>query len=294
MTKAITTMRRAELVAPQQLSVRRSRLPLGALAKYATVALVLAAYLGPLLFLLNTALKSNEEFFSNPLAIVAAPQFGNFVQAWNEGNFGAYLLNSVIYAIAASSIGTAISVLVGFPASRGYLRFNRLWNALFVVLLFLPNAIITQFQLLLRLNLYDTQLGYIMIMAAAVGIGPLLIRGYCSALPRELDEAAAVDGIGYGRYLLTFVLPLARPAIVTVFILQAIGVWNDIILATILLSDPDKLPVTRGLFAFQGTYSSQWSLLAAATLIVAAPLIAAYVFLQRYLVGGVLGGAVKG
>lgn len=266
----------------------------GTWVKYIAVFFVLVSYLGPLAFLLNTALKSNEEFFANPLAIASEPHFGNFIEAWNEGNFGAYLLNSVLYATTAAAIGTAISVLVGFPAARGYLRFGRLWNGLFVVLLFLPNAIITQFQLLLRLNLYDTQVGYILIMASAVGIGPLLIRGYSFALPRELDEAAAVDGIGYGRYLLTFVVPLARPAIVTVFILQAIGVWNDIILATILLSDPDKLPVTRGLFAFQGTYSSQWSLLAAATLIVAAPLIAAYVFLQRYLVGGVLGGAIKG
>jgi raffinose/stachyose/melibiose transport system permease protein len=100
--------------------------------------------------------------------------------------------------------------------------------------------------------------------------------------------------VTYWRYLFTFVVPLARPAIATVFILQAIGVWNDIILATILLPDASKSPLTLGLFAFQGTYTSQWGLLAAATMIVAAPLVAAYVFLQRYLVSGALGGAVKG
>ena len=78
--------------------------------------------------------------------------------------------------------------------------------------------------------------------------------------------------------------PLIRPVLATVFILQAIGVWNDIILATILLPDQTKFPVTLGLFAFKGTYTSQWSLLASATIIVAAPLLVAYVFLQRYLV----------
>jgi raffinose/stachyose/melibiose transport system permease protein len=87
---------------------------------------------------------------------------------------------------------------------------------------------------------------------------------------------------------------MAKPAIATVFILQAIGVWNDIILATILLTDDSTLPITRGLLNFQGTYTSQFGLLAAATTIVAAPLVVAYVFLQRYLVGGVVGGAVKG
>ena len=84
------------------------------------------------------------------------------------------------------------------------------------------------------------------------------------------------------------------PVLSTVFILQAIGVWNDIILATILFPDQTKWPVTLGLFAFKGTYTSQWSLLSAATLIVAAPLLVAYLFLQRYLVASVVGGAVKG
>jgi raffinose/stachyose/melibiose transport system permease protein len=79
-----------------------------------------------------------------------------------------------------------------------------------------------------------------------------------------------------------------------VFIRQAIGVWNDIILATILFPDQTKWPVTLGLFAFKGTYTSQWSLLSAATMIVAAPLLIAYLFLQRYLVASVVGGAVKG
>jgi raffinose/stachyose/melibiose transport system permease protein len=272
---------------------RRRRVRPSTIVNYALLLFVVVCYLFPLLFLLNTALKSNADFFSDPVGVVTSPQWGNFAQAWVQGNFGAYFLNSVVYTIFAAGIGTAIAVVMGFPVGRGYLRFPRLWNALFVVLLFLPNALITQFQLLLRIGLYNTYVGYILIMAAAVGIGPLLISGYVKSLPRELDEAAAVDGCGYWRYLLTFVVPMAKPAIATVFILQAIGVWNDIILATILLPDQAKSPISLGLYAFQGTYTNDWGLLAAATMIVAAPLVAAYVFLQRYLVGGVV-GSIKG
>jgi raffinose/stachyose/melibiose transport system permease protein len=145
-----------------------------------------------------------------------------------------------------------------------------------------------------RLNLYDSRLGYVLIMASGVGVGPLLITGYLMSVPKEIDEAAALDGIGYLRYVFRFLPALIRPVLATVFILQAIGVWNDIILATILLPDQAKFPVTLGLFAFKGTYVSQWSLLAAATIIVAAPLLIAYLFLQRYLVASVVGGAVKG
>lgn len=281
--------------APRSVPSRRRRptRPVD-LLKYLPVIVILVFYLFPLLFLLNTALKSNEAFAANPIGLVTSPDFLNFGTAWTEGNFGAYLLNSILYTLGAAALGTLVGVLLAFPVSRGYLRGSRFWSFGFVLLLFLPNAIITQFQLLLRLGLYDTQLGYILIMAAGVGVGPILIAGYVRSIPRELDEAAAIDGIGYWRYLWTFVIPLARPAIVTVFILQAIGVWNDIILATILLTDDSKLPITRGLLNFQGTYTSQFGLLAAATTIVAAPLVIAFVFLQRYLVGGVVGGAVKG
>jgi raffinose/stachyose/melibiose transport system permease protein len=283
----------ATAAAPRPPARRRRRLKPTTVVNYALLLLVIVCYLFPLLFLLNTALKSNAAFFADPVGIVTSPQWGNFGQAWVQGSFGAYFLNSVVYTIFAAGLGTFIAVVMGFPVGRGYLRFPRLWNALFVILLFLPNALITQFQLLLRIGLYNTYVGYILIMAAAVGIGPLLISGYVKSLPRELDEAAAVDGSGYWRYLFTFVVPMAKPAIATVFILQAIGVWNDIILATILLPDPAKSPISLGLYAFQGTYTNDWGLLAAATMIVAAPLVAAYVFLQRYLVGGVV-GSIKG
>jgi len=261
---------------------------------YLPVALIMLVYLFPLAFLVNTALKSNGEFFANPVGLTHSLHFANFPLAWRKGDFGGYMLNSVLYTAVAAGVGTLISLLVGFPVARGYVRHPRLWQIVFVAMLFLPNALVTQFQLLLRLNLYDTRIGYILIMASGVGVGPLLVSAYVKSVPVELDEAAAMDGVGYWRYVLRFLPPLLKPVLSTVFILQAIGVWNDIIMATIMLPDQDKSPVTLGLFAFQGTYTSQWSLLAAATIIVAAPLLVAYVFLQRYLVASVVGSAVKG
>ncbi|QDZ16938.1 carbohydrate ABC transporter permease [Humibacter ginsenosidimutans] len=260
---------------------------------YVCAAIVLVVFLFPLLYLVNTALKSNAAFVADPVGIVRDPQWGNFITAWNKGDFGAYILNSVLYTAAGSAIGTLITLVLAFPVSRGYVKGARLWSVLFVLVLFLPNALITQFQLLLRLHLYDNRLGYILMVSVGVGIGPLLFSGFVKSIPRELDEAAAMDGVGYWRYLFTFIFPLARPALATIFILQAVWIWNEIVLATVLLADPSKFPVTVGLYAFKGTYSNQWPLLAAATFIVAAPLIVGYVFIQRYLVNGVL-GSVKG
>lgn len=269
---------------------KRGRTSIGA---WICVALILVVFLFPILYLLNTALKSQGEFVTNPVGIVEDPQWSNFVAAWDQGNFSAYILNSVLYTVAGAGMGTAISLLIGFPVSRGYIRGTKAWTTLFVLVLFLPNALITQFQLLLRLNLYDSRIGYILMVGVGVGIGPLLFSGFAKSIPMELDEAAAIDGVGYWRYLFRFILPLAKPALLTIFILQAVWIWNEIVLATVLLSDPSKFPVTVGLYAFKGAYSNQWPLLAAATFIVAAPLMVGYVFIQKYLVNGVL-GAVKG
>lgn len=269
---------------------RRHRIPIGA---YVCALILLVIFLFPLLYLLNTALKSQAEFVADPVGLVRDPQWGNFVTAWNTGDFGSYILNSVLYTAAGSAIGTLLTLVLAFPVARGYVKGAKYWSVVFVLVLFLPNALITQFQLLLRLGLYDTQLGYILLVGVGVGIGPLLLSGFIKSIPRELDEAAAMDGVGYWRYLFGFIFPLARPALVTVFILQAVWIWNEIILATVLLADPTKFPVTVGLYAFKGTYGNQWPLLAAATFIVAAPLIVGYIFIQRYLVNGVV-GAIKG
>ena len=223
---------------------RRRPVSLGTVVQYLPIAVIMLVYLFPLAFLLNTALKSNAEFFANPNGIAQTFEFGNFPTAWEKGNFGAYMLNSVLYTSVAAFLGTVCSLLLGFPVSRGYLRHTRLWYGLFVAMLFLPNTLVTQFQLLLRLNLYDTQLGYILIMAAGVGVGPLLVSGYVKSIPRELDEAAALDGVGYWRFVFLFLPPMIKPVLTTVFLLQAIGVWNDIILPTILLPDQAKFPAT--------------------------------------------------
>lgn len=272
---------------------RRRPVTAGRVLNYFFAALIMVVYLFPLGFLVNTALKSNAGFFADPAGFARSLEFGNFLTAWRKGQFGAYFVNSVEYTTAAATLSTVVSVLVGYPVSRGYVKYSRLWYGIFVAMLFLPNALMTQFQLVLRLNLYDTALGYILMVASGLGVGPLIITGYVKSVPKEMDEAAAIDGVGYWRFVLRILPPLIKPALATVFIFQAIGAWNDIILATILLPDQSKSPLTLGLFAFQGTHSSQWSLLAAATIIVAAPLVAAYVFLQRFLVGSVV-GAVKG
>jgi raffinose/stachyose/melibiose transport system permease protein len=159
--------------------------------------------------------------------------------------------------------------------------------------LFLPIALIPQFQLLLNLHLYNSQVGYILLFLTNP-VGVLILVAYIRSIPRELDEAAALDGCGYIRYVYRIILPLAKPAIATVAILHAIGIWNDLIVATIYLTNKAYYPVTRGLIVFTGIYGNNWPLLAAAVLMLALPMVILFLFLQRYIISGFTAGSLRG
>lgn len=260
---------------------------------YLILIVVLLVYIFPLLSLVNASLKTPVAFILDPTGLAKTLHWQNYVDAWQKGDFGTTLLNSVLYTVVSSILSTLFSLLLAFPIARSYVRGGRFWYVLFVISLFLPSALIPQFQLIVNIGLYDTQIGYILLNTAILGVGPFLIIGYLRSIPRELDEAAVVDGCGYFRYVLTIVPPLIKPVLVTTFLLHAITVWNDIIGPTIYLANAEYHPVTLGLFAFYGQYGNEWAELSAATLIVAFPLIILYVLLQRYFIEGALGGALK-
>lgn len=273
---------------------RSARRRAATLGSYTAAILALLAYLLPLFYVVNSSLKSQPDFLTSPSSLVTHPHFFNYVTAWREAAFSTLISNSMLYTLVSASAGTVLSLFLAFPIARGYVRFCGLWYRLFLVSLFLPLAITTQFQLLLDLRIQGTRIGYILLMTANFGVGPFLMTNYLRSVPRELDEAAAVDGMGYFRYLVRVVAPVAKPVMITALIFQAIGVWNDIINATIYLSNPSLQPITRGLLNFSGQYSSQVPLLSAAILTAALPLLLVYVFAQRYFVPGALSGSFKG
>lgn len=260
---------------------------------YVLVLLTVALYLFPILYLVNISLKTPIGFIQDPIGITKTFHWQNFVDAWQKGDFGTGLYNSLLYTIVSSIISTVLSLFLAFPIARAYIKYSNFWYVLFVLSLFLPSALIPQFQLIVNMGLYDTQIGFILLQSGAVGLGPFLIIGYLRSIPKELDEAAAVDGCGYYRYLWSVITPLVMPVLVTTFLLHAIAVWNDIIGPTIYLADEQLHPITLGLFAFYGQYGNEWAELSAATLIVAFPLILLYFSLQRYFIEGALGGAFK-
>ncbi len=260
---------------------------------YAVLAAFAAFYVGPILMLVSTALKRLPEFFKDPTGRPPTPTLDNFKSAWDLANFPGYALNSVIYTVVATTLFVVMGVLVAFPIARGYVRGSGALLTLYVVALFLPPALIPQFQLILSLGLYNTRPGYILLFLVNP-IGLIILVNYIKSVPVELDQQAAVDGCGYFRYVFTVLFPLIRPAVATVTVLHAIGIWNELILATIYLTNDDLYPITRGLIVFEGVYGSDWPGLAAAVLMLMLPMLVLFMFLQRYIISGLTAGAVKG
>ncbi len=272
-----------------------SRKPIrwGVIASMAVLLILAAIYIGPLFMLVNASLKTQSAFMRDAASLTTTFHFQNYIDAWNKANFPKYLLNSLLYTFTATAIYIFTAVFVAFPIARNYVKGHKFLLTLFVIALFLPTSLIPLFQLILNLGLYNTQIGYIMLFLVNP-VGIIILVNFIKSIPKELDEAAAMDGCGYFYFVVRIIFPLIKPAVATVVVLHAIGIWNELVLPTIYLTNQEYYPITRGLIVFRGVYGSNWPSLAAATLMLTVPMLIMYLFLQRYIISGLTQGSVKG
>jgi raffinose/stachyose/melibiose transport system permease protein len=223
--------------------------------------------------------------------------FGNFKDAWEQGHFGSYLKSSVIVAVAVVSVAGVFSIMSGY--AFGLMRF-RGQNALFYVFLLglmVPmEAIIVPLYYDFRdLGLTNTYWGLILPqIATSVAFGTFWMRAFFRGVPRSLVEAARIDGASSWFTLWRVLLPLARPAVLTMTVLLFMWTWNEFLLALVMVSDDNLRTAPLGLSFFQGRNTSDLTLMSAGSVIVALPVVIVYVFLQRHFIRGMLAGAVKG
>jgi raffinose/stachyose/melibiose transport system permease protein len=247
----------------------------------------------PIVYLALQSFKSYTGFLQDPTGLPTTWTLSNFSGAWAQGDFGPELINSLIYATIPDAVTLLLGVFLAFPISRGYFRFSNALYAFFVFSGFLPAGLIPLFVEARALHLYNSRLGFLALTSFA-GAGFFFFVGYIKSIPREIDEAAALEGCGYFRFIITIIIPQMRPALAAFAVFGFVASWNNLILPLVMLSDQGLWPVTRGLYGFLSQYSTQWPLIAAATVIVAAPVIVVFILLQRHLVEGVAGGAVAG
>jgi raffinose/stachyose/melibiose transport system permease protein len=221
---------------------------------------------------------------------------GSFDRAWEEGNFGTYLRSSAIVTGSVVAISTVLSILAGY--AFGLMRFRGQTVLFYLTLLGLMvplEAIVVPLYYDLRdFGLTDTYWALILPQAAlSTAFGTFWMRAFFRSVPRSLLEAAQLDGSSSLVTLWKVVLPLARPAVLTMVVLVFMWTWNEFLLALVMVSDESLRTAPLGLAFFQGRNTSDEALLSAGALIVAAPVVIVYLFLQRHFIRGMLSGAVK-
>jgi raffinose/stachyose/melibiose transport system permease protein len=230
------------------------------------------------------------------IVLLALSEAGSFTTAWDDGHFGAYLRSSLIVAASVVAIATALSILAGY--AFGMMRF-RGQQALFYVFLVglmvpLEATIVPLYYDLRDIGLTDTYWALILPQAGvSIAFGTFWMRAFFRSVPRSLVEAARLDGSSTWVTLWRVILPLGRPAVLTMVVLVFMWTWNEFLLALVMVSDESLRTAPLGLAFFQGRNTSDEALLAAGSLIVAAPVVLVYVFLQRHFIRGMLSGAVK-
>lgn len=250
----------------------------------------------PILSILNVAFKSKGEFLLNPTTIVQAPILTNFTTAWNQANMGRAFVNSIILSFFIPMGICILSTFAAFPICRKHFKGADWIRSLFLLSLFLPvtAGLIPKIMMFRALNLMNHLHGLIIAGWAGIALPVLILDGYLKSIPRDLDEAAVIDGCGYLKYIVKVIFPLAKPVMATVLIITTLGAWNDFMGPFIFLTEPSKRPLSTALYMFVGTYSTDYTVMCAGVIIATAPIVISYVLLQRFVIAGVVSGAVKG
>ncbi|MGH2460545.1 MAG: carbohydrate ABC transporter permease [Chloroflexota bacterium] len=266
----------------------------GAVGGYAILLFLLLLYAIPLVFVLFVAVESNNQFNTNAAAFPNPVLLSNFPDAWVQGTFGTYFGNTFLYTFTVVVGTLVIATLAAFPIARRHVRASNGFYLLFLSGLLLPAGIIPQFFVLNALGIYDTRIGYILLWVSQMALPIFIITGFVQGISPELDDAAAMDGCSYLRYVFQVIMPLLQPALAVVGLIVSIHVWNDLIGPVIFLPSNDIKPISAGLFQFYSEFTAQWTLIGAAIVMTASPLILLFLFTQRYIVAGITTGALKG
>lgn len=260
------------------------------------LAVLSLAVLFPFYLVLVTALKDQHRIAENPLGLPTTWHWGVFQKAWHEGHFGSYFMNSVYVVVPTVTAVLGFSLLAAYAFATMRFRGRQLLFAVLLAGLTIPLEIliIPLFYQMLHLHLVDS-LWSLILPQIAVGLpfGVLLLRAFIQDLPRDLMDAGRMDGCGQLRLLLHVVLPLCRPALLSLLVFIFMWTWNQFLLPLIMIQSEGARTLPIGLSYFQGRYITDLPLLMAGVTITFLPVVVVYVFFQRQIIRGVTTGAVR-
>ena len=281
--------------AEQWPRARARRVAAGAVQQIVLIILS-AVMLAPLYFVAVTAFKTARQYGREPWGLPLRPTLAAFRTAFERGDLLLWFRNSLIVAVGSVVIVTALALMAAYAISTMRFRGRGLLRRSFIVLMMIPPIIlvIPLFVLFARLDLVNSFPGTIIVFTGLLlPFSAYLFVSFFASLPRELLEAAALDGAGRFTILRQIVVPLALPAIVTQLLVNLLYVWNELLVVLIFLQSDDRKTLAAGITVFQGRFFRDTPLVMAASLVVAAPMVVVYLFSQRAFVRGLTAGSLK-
>ncbi|MFP4978628.1 carbohydrate ABC transporter permease [Paenibacillus sp. CN-4] len=253
----------------------------------------------PLVWMISYSLKNNDEIFvTNPFGLPTHFRFENYVNAWTQFNIPRYFMNSLVVSVISTLFILLLALMFAFAVARMQWKFRSAVRTYMVVGMFMPlQVIMIPLAILVRdLHLTNTY-GALVIPYIAIGLpfSTMVFYGFLTGIPKEIEEAACMDGASIYRLFAQVILPLAAPAIATVAIFQFLNNWNEFTLAYILISDENMKTLPLGLQFFQGSYSTDWGAMGAVMTIASLPMVLLYLLLSEQVERAMtVGSAVKG
>lgn len=257
-----------------------------------------AVTLYPIMTVITISLRPGDRLLSTSLALIPEnATFGNYVALFRDHPFGRWLLNSTLVALAVTVFATGLASTAGYAFSRFRFPGHRAGMSVLLVTQMFPATmlLLPLFLMLAKLHLINSYLGLIVVYSAtALPFTIWQMKGYYDTIPRELEEAALIDGASRWTVFYKIILPLAAPALVITALFSFLTAWSEYIVAAQVLLTEDLFTLPLGLKQFQASMTTEWGLYAAGSIVVSIPVIALFLYLSKWLVSGLTLGSVKG
>lgn len=278
--------------------MKENNIKIGKIILWIVLVMVAVIQLFPLIWLVDFSLGSSNEMFTNGLLIIPEKiRWDNYVKAFVDGNFLHYLKNSVLINTTAVILVVIISIMAAFACQRMKWKLSGFVSTLLVMGMMIPihATLLPNYKIYSGLHLTDTIWALLIpYVAFSLPQGMFLMTGFIQSLPKELEEAAVMDGCGIYRIVFQIVTPLLKPSIATVAIMTFLNNWNEFMMASTYLSTPTWKTLPFSVLEFTGEYSSNYAVQFAVMALTAAPAVIVYVILNKHITKGVALGAVKG
>ncbi len=263
--------------------------------KYVFLILAAVVCLYPFLWVVLSSLKDNSEIYRDPFGIPVSPMFENYAKAWKGAEVGRNFLNSMTVCLATLVILVIITAMGSYILTR--VKKSVILDTYFSLGIMIPiHALLIPSVLIFKnLHLTDNLLSLVIMYAAVnVSFSMFVMNGFMKGIPKELDEAATIDGCGKGQIFFRIIMPVAKPGIATVATLAFLNCWNDLLMGLVLISSPQKKTLALAISALKGSYATQYGLLCAGFVISIVPVMLMYLLFQKQVIAGMTAGAVKG